>query len=326
MSISPPTISIVIPAYNAESTILETVESVQQQTFSDIEIILINDGSTDRTLELLQKIEDDRLKIFSYENGGLSVARNRGIANATGEFISFIDADDLWTPDKLELQLGALKSNPQAGVAYSWTYYFSHDPQKDSYLGNSVNFSGDVFTQLLLKNFMASSGSNPLIRRKAIESVGGFDPALNFCEDWDFYLRLAVDCFFVVVPKYQIFYRQSVNSLSSQVEAMEKGGLLAIEKAYKVAPLKFQHLKNQSLAWLYLYCTQQYLKKNVNNIDAVIQAGRRLWIATRLHPPILFGDYGRDLTQWLIKKWILVLLAQGEIAINRILLLNNKNK
>jgi glycosyltransferase involved in cell wall biosynthesis len=120
-----PTISVIIPTYNAERTVLKTVESVQKQTFSDIEIIIINDGSTDRTLELVQSIKDQRLKIFSYENGGLPVARNRGISQATGEFISFVDADDLWTPDKLELQLTALQQHPEAGADYSWTSYFT---------------------------------------------------------------------------------------------------------------------------------------------------------------------------------------------------------
>src|SRR5690242_20728341 len=99
-----PQISVIIPVYNGERTILETIASVQQQTFSDFELIVINDGSTDRTLELLNSVEDPRLKILSYSNGGLPVARNRGISHATGEFITFIDADDLWTSDKLEAQ------------------------------------------------------------------------------------------------------------------------------------------------------------------------------------------------------------------------------
>ncbi len=118
-----PKISIITPAYNAERTILETIESVQNQTFSNFELIVINDGSKDRTLDLLQTIKDERLKIFSYENGGVAIARNRGLSHATGDFIAFIDADDLWTPDKLELQLAALQKHPEAGVAYSWTYF-----------------------------------------------------------------------------------------------------------------------------------------------------------------------------------------------------------
>ena len=88
-----PKISVVVPAYNSQSTILETIYSVLQQSFSDFELIVINDGSTDKTLRLLSTVNDARLKVYSYPNGGLPAARNRGIVRATGQFISFIDAD-----------------------------------------------------------------------------------------------------------------------------------------------------------------------------------------------------------------------------------------
>jgi glycosyltransferase involved in cell wall biosynthesis len=299
-----PKISVIIPAYNAERTILETIQSVRQQTFQDFELIIIDDGSKDRTLELLQTIKDDRLKIFSYENGGVAAARNRGIFNANGDYIAFLDADDLWTPDKLESQLAALQQHPEAGVAYSWTYYFMDGQERTLHPGKQLFYQGNVYAQLLVNNFLAS-GSNPMICRKVIESVGQFDSACTPCEDWDFYLRLAARCFFVVVPKHQILYRQSSNSGSSKVKAVERAGLLTIQKAYQVAPSKLQYLKHQSLAWLYQYCTQQYLKQNVNNIDAVNQARQKLWQAICLHPQILLGDYAQSLTRWLIKKWIL---------------------
>src|SRR6476646_2026610 len=110
------TISIIIPAFNAQATIEETIASVQNQTFSDFEIIVIDDGSTDDTLRIVQQISDPHLRIFSYSNGGTSVARNNGISQATGDYIAFLDADDLWTPDKLERQLQALKTHSEAGV------------------------------------------------------------------------------------------------------------------------------------------------------------------------------------------------------------------
>ncbi|WP_414754035.1 glycosyltransferase family 2 protein [Anabaena sp. CCY 9910] len=309
-----PTISVIIPAYNAERTILETISSVQQQTFSDFELIIINDGSTDRTLELIQNIQDERLKIFSYENGGLPVARNRGISLASGEFIAFLDADDLWTPDKLELQLTALQQNPEAGVAYSWTY-FMDEQGKSSIPGVSLFFEGDVQANLLVNNFLAS-GSNPLVRKQAIESVGEFDSNYTACEDWDYWLRLSAAWNFVVVPKHQIFYRQSATSMSStKVKNMEDNGLLVIEKTFQSVKPELQYLKNQSLAWIYQYSTQQYLKQNINNIEAVRHAREKLWQAIRLHPPILLANYAQDLIIWLIKKWILT----------KIYILRNKN-
>ena len=320
-----PTISVIIPAYNAESTILETITSVRQQTFSDFEIIVVNDGSTDRTIELLQNVEDNRLKIFSYENGGLSVARNRGIRDANGEYIAFLDADDLWTPNKLELQLKALEQHSEAGVAYSWTY-FMNEQRTSSLPGVSIFFEGDVLANLLVNNFIAS-GSNPLIRRQAIKSVGDFDSACAGCADWDYWMRLSAKWHFVVVPKHQIFYRQSSGSMSStKVKHMEDDGLQVIEKIFQTVPAELKPLKNQSLAWINQYCAQQYLKQDVSNTNAVIQAGQKLWTAILLHPSILLEDYAPNLIVWLIKKWILTLLVQAKVATSKILPFNSKNQ
>jgi glycosyltransferase involved in cell wall biosynthesis len=296
-----PIISVIIPAYNAERTILETIKSVQNQTFSDFEIVVINDGSTDRTLELLQNVKDERLRVFSYKNSGVAVARNRGISHSTGEFISFIDADDLWTPDKLDLQLAALRQHPEAGVAYSWTY-FLYEQENSTVPGKPVFFEGNVYPKLLVENFIAH-GSNLLIRRKCIESVGEFDSNFPHCADWDFYIRLAARWSFVVVPKHQIYYRQSPSSMTSKIDVIERQMLLMFEKAFQSAPIEYQYIRNQSLAWVYEYCTQQYLQYSTN-LSEVHQAGQKLWKAIRLHPPILFGDYAQSLIRWFIKKWI----------------------
>lgn len=299
------TISVIIPAYNAERTILETIASVQKQTFADFEIIVIDDGSTDRTVAILNNIDDDRVKIFSYDNSGVAVARNRGISHATGEYIAFLDADDLWTPDKLELQLTALKQHPEAGVAYSWTIYFK-DGEDTSFLGASIFFEGDVYGQLLVNNFLAH-GSNPLIRREAIESVGEFDPAFPHCADWDYYLRLAARVPFTVVPKHQILYRKSSGSMTSKIDGIEKQLMMMFEKHFQIARPEYQPLKNKSLAWIYEYCTEQYLQYGSDRQD-IDRAGQKLWKAIRLHPQILLENYGLVLIQWFIKRWILMQL------------------
>src|SRR4028119_546862 len=116
-----PIISVIIPAYNAERTIKETIQSVLNQSFQDLELLIINDGSQDSTLDVVESIQDPRIRVFCYLNAGSSASRNRGIGLAKGEYISFIDADDLWTVDKLESQFKALQENPKAAVAYSWT-------------------------------------------------------------------------------------------------------------------------------------------------------------------------------------------------------------
>jgi glycosyltransferase involved in cell wall biosynthesis len=283
------TISVIIPAYNAERTILKTIESVRQQTFQALEIIVIDDGSSDRTVELLGTVDDQRLKVYSYENGGLPTARNRGIARATGEYISFIDADDLWTKDKLAQQLLALQKNPQAGVAYSWVICMVEDPQNPSHVtfvpDNKSNSTGNIYPDLLLGNFIGN-GSNILARTEAIESVGEFEPTLKSCEDWDYYLRLAAKWEFVLVPEAQVLYLKTAGTMTSKAHIMEAEGMRVLERAYEAAPTEFKSLKNKSLANFSWYCGGIYLNHNSNTRD-LTEARVRFWRAIRLNPAIL---------------------------------------
>lgn len=253
-----PTISVVIPVYNGEKTIRETIESVLDQTFSDFELIVIDDGSTDSTLKIVKSIQDPRLKIFPYPNSGVSMSRNRGISQSTGEYISFIDADDLWTPDKLEAQLKALQENPQAAVAYSWTDCID-ESSRFLRRGGHTTANGDVYAQLLVVNFLAN-GSNPLIRREALEQVGEFDKSLVIGEDWDLWLRLAARFHFAAVPAPQILYRQIADSASSNVVRYEREILKAINLAFARAPKSLRYLKKYSLANTYKYLIYKALQ------------------------------------------------------------------
>lgn len=301
-------ISVVVPAYNAEYTIRDTITSVLKQTFSDFELIVINDGSTDKTLEVVSTIQDYRIKIFSYENGGLPVARNRGISHAIGEFITFLDADDLWTQDKLELQLSALQKHPEAGLAYSWTVSMDEKGEK-FYPGVSVSFEGNVYRQLLLGNFIAS-GSNAMLRRQAIESAGEFDPTLKSIEDWDYWLRVVRHWSFVVIPKPQILYRQSSTSMSTKVEKMENCALIVVERAFQCAPQDLQYLKSQSLAFVYHYSAELCLRHSTNNRSDFKEINKRLWMAIRLYPKILMAKK----MQVLLIKWLLHQVIPTEVA------------
>lgn len=302
-----PLISVIIPAYNAERTIEETIKSVQQQTFTDFEIIVINDGSQDRTLELVERVEDPRLKVLSYNNSGLPTARNRGISHATGEYIAFLDADDLWTPDKLEAQLAALQKSPEAGVAYSWTNFM--DEKGESFrVGEPIWFEGNVYAELLNWNFIAS-GSNPLIRKKAIESVGEFDSTLRSCEDWDFWLRLAARWAFVVVPKPQILYRLSSGTMSSKINVMEEAHLIVVEKAFQTITAELQPLKNQIEANIYQRIAHLCLTRIPNGAGAK-QASEKLQKAIYLNPKILLDKR----VHVLIIKLLVIRLLSPKIA------------
>lgn len=246
-----PLISVIIPLYNSEKTIRETIESVLNQTFSDFELILINDGSKDSTLDIVSSIQDSRLKVFSYSNAGISASRNRGISQASGEFIAFLDHDDLWTPDKLELQLKALQENPQAAVAYSWNNTIDESSQVLR-RGGRVNVNTNTYAKFLVGNFLETA-SNPLIRKEALIQVGGFDESVLGPEDWDLFVRLAARYHFVEVPQAQVLYRLTASAVSSNVLMMEAAGLQVIERAFNHAPTSLQYLKKYRIGNFYKY-------------------------------------------------------------------------
>src|SRR4051812_18502377 len=122
-----PQVSVIIPAFNAEATIAQAVRAVRQQTFGDWELIVVDDGSTDSTVQRAEAIDDCRIRLIAASHAGAARARNLGIAHARGELITFLDADDLWTAGKLEHQVEALRACPAAGAVYSWTAFIDQE-------------------------------------------------------------------------------------------------------------------------------------------------------------------------------------------------------
>ncbi len=279
-----PLISVIIPVFNGEKTIKETIESVLRQTFTDFEIIVINDGCQDLTVEIVSSIQDTRIHVYSYPNAGLAASRNRGIVCATGEYIAFIDADDMWTSDKLEAQFNALQTNHNAAVAYSWTDYID---QSSQFLrkGSHLTVNGNIYSHLLVLDFL-ENGSNPLIRKQAFAEVGNFDESLTAAEDWDLLLRLASRYHFVCVASPQILYRISGNSMSANVLQQEAETLKVIERAFNQAPDALQYLKKQSLANLYKYLTYKVMEGQSNSQKG-LTAARFFLQAVRNDPSLL---------------------------------------
>lgn len=273
-STNAPLISVIIPTFNNQKTIRETIETVLDQTYSNYELIIINDGSTDSTFKIINSIKDPRTKVFSYPNSGVSASRNRGIHHASGDFIAFLDADDLWTKDKLEAQLKALKNNPQAGVAYSWVDSID---ENNNYLRMSscCTAKGDVYEILLRGNFIVS-GSNPMIRSQAIKEIGGFDSSLTHAEDWDLYLKLAARYHFVVIPAPQILYRISTNSASTNVYKTELGALRVIKQAFSQAPTNIQPIKMESVGNLYKHLIYKVLEESTGRQKG-FKAAKLFW-------------------------------------------------
>ncbi len=245
-------ISVVIPVYNGERTIAETLESVLNQTYRNLEIIIIDDGSTDDSLNIISQYDDSRIQVFSYPNSGVSKSRNRGITLAQGQYISFIDADDLWTREKLIKQIEVLQNTPSAKVAYSWTDFIDEEGNKID-RDERMTYGGDVYPQILIADFL-QSGSNALIYKDALTTVEGFNESLSGPADWDLFIRLAAQYQFVAVSHVGILYRiGQQNSMSSKLSKMEQDSVGVINNSFTQAPAELQFLKNKSLANLYYY-------------------------------------------------------------------------
>ena len=254
-------VSVIIPVYNGGKTIKETIQSVLNQTFTNFELIIINANSTDATLSIISQIEDERIKVYSYSKANVAVNRNRGIKHATGNYITFLDADDLWTDDKLAAQYTALQSNPQAGVAYSWTNCIDENG-KFLRKTSQVNWNGDVYSKFLLDDFIGN-GSNVMIRRELLIEVGGFDEKLTNAQDTDMWLKLSALSNFICIPKAQILYRILTDSMSSNVLGLEKSNLEIIQRAFAHKKAKYyQHLKSKAIGNLYKYLCYKVLNEH----------------------------------------------------------------
>ncbi len=224
-----PLISVIIPAYNAAATIEKTLRSVMAQTYSNIEIIVVDDGSTDTTTDILRSLEeaDNRVRLVAQRNGGVAAARNAGAACARGDFIAPIDADDLWHPTKLQKQLDVMmKGSPELGLVYCWSSWIDETDRVFERFGALSYAAGRVFPLLVLEDFICNA-SVPLIRRSAFEDIGGYDTELKRqggqgCEDWQLYLRLAEKYEFAVVPEFLVGYRITQKSMSTNVWQMKR--------------------------------------------------------------------------------------------------------
>ncbi|MEM7726657.1 MAG: glycosyltransferase [Cyanobacteria bacterium P01_A01_bin.45] len=294
-----PIISVIIPAFNSEKTIKKTINSVLKQSFKNWELIIIDDDSEDSTVDIISQFNDNRIKLFSYEHGGGNISRNRGFSHANGEFVSFLDSDDIWTSDKLFKQLKALQKNPDAAVVYSWTNYID---ENDNFLvsGTHNSFNGDVYEELLISNFL-ENGSNPLIRRTAFIDVNGFDESLKAGQDWDMWLRLAAKYNFVAVESTQILYRVNSNSVSSNLARQEKACLQVLKKAYKNRK-PVSNTWNLSLKNIYKYLTCKALQEPYNY--------QRGWIALRF----LYNYFIHDPARLNNSKFIIILLLKSIIV------------
>ncbi len=233
---SGPLVSVIIPVYNGERFLEQTVNSVLAQTYQNFEILIVDDGSTDRSVDIATSIasRDDRISIHQQRNRGVAAARNYAIHRARGEYIAPLDADDIWYQEKLERQVACMQeSGENVGLVYcSWVGI----NERGDVLGQAKHWGvvGDVFARLLYTNFVGNA-SVPLIRRTSIEEVGAYSTRLRAldgegCEDWDLYLRIAAEYDFAEVNARLVGYRSVATSMSANSVSMARSHSLILDE------------------------------------------------------------------------------------------------
>jgi glycosyltransferase involved in cell wall biosynthesis len=207
---SQPFIDVVIPTYNSMPWIKATVKSVLEQTHANINVYIIDDGSKDDTESFVKSLKDKRIHYVKKENGGVSSARNVGIKHAKSEFIAFVDADDIWYPEKLEKQLKLLQKDSEVGLVYGHHYIIDEEDVVQRNL--RIWKRGHVADELSGGNLIAGSASMVLIRRSILNQVGPFREDIINGEDWELWLRIALVSKVDFVPEILAAIRQHPSS------------------------------------------------------------------------------------------------------------------
>ena len=221
-----PLVSVIIPVYNGRDYIGEAIDSAALQTYRNLEIIVVDDGSSDGTLDILREraAKDQRIRVISQANGGVAKARNTAIAAARGEFIAPLDADDLWLPGKIQSQMRAmLSAGDDCGFVYTWWAWID---EAGIVLDRSPRWKieGHKLEVLILINFTGNA-SVPLFRKHCLVEAGGYNEKLaaaksGGCEDWEVVLRVAAKYRIAVVQDVMLGYRRRPGSMSSAYDTM----------------------------------------------------------------------------------------------------------
>lgn len=244
-----PLVSIIMPNYNNRKYIAEAMESVLNQTYTNWELIVIDDGSMDNSVEIIQAYaaKDERIRLLvNATNKGVSASRNEGLKNSNGAFICFLDSDDVFLPNKLSDQVECLQQNSAAGLVYS-DQLVSDDKL------NIIDKSEYFMPSLDLKEFMSIrnlfSTLTVMLRRKLMEQVGYFDSALSGGEDWDYWIRCSEKTPFIHLKINTAIYRQHVAQSHNNITKMKAAREQVIKKHFNKGRVKHLALGAHYWTW-----------------------------------------------------------------------------
>jgi glycosyltransferase involved in cell wall biosynthesis len=261
-------VSVIIPTYKHRDYVSLTLDSVFKQTFTDYEVIVINDGSPDDTGEVLRPfIEQNRIRYIEQENGGQARARNRGLAEAKGEFIAFLDDDDLWPVDKLEWQVAALREQPAVGVIGGACEFINDDGE---HIEDFIPADRSISVETLFSGSPFASPGQALIRTSCLRKIGGFNESIWGADDLDLWFRLARQTGFLTVPKIALLYRIHPANASKNVGRMFVNCLGVVKSNLQVvSPADRLRLSRNAYRWLYSYAGRHLVADLKTNLRTV---------------------------------------------------------
>ena len=282
-----PKVSVIIPTYNRQGFISDTIKSVLAQTYRDFEIVVVDDGSTDNTKKELEQF-GSRIKVVEQPNSERAVSRNNGVGNSSGEYIAFLDSDDLWTQDKLENQVSLMDSNPEVVLTYGQCLRINGHGEKVNHAKRQLRgANGNVFEDLLMRNFIASP--TPLLRREHFEQTSGFQTKYIPYEDWEFWLRFSLLGKFQFLGRPLAYYRIHENQSVQQVQAekIEKVTSDLLEDSFKlknISPLvKKDSLGLANMRFGYWYLIADKTEKAREKLKKAIKLNPKLLLDPRWH-------------------------------------------
>lgn len=312
--IKPPPVSIIMPAHNAENYIAESIDSVIAQSYENWELIVVNDGSTDHTESILHDFakQDKRIRYLSQENRKQGAARNKGISESKGDILAFIDADDIWRPDKLEIQLKYFLEN-KVDLAFTDGYYFFSCPGDTSqgFKTRSGFHHGKEAVELFIINNRIIC-SSVMVRKSVIETVGGF--SLHTVEDYHLWLKLLFQNYvFLGIPLHLVYYRLHEQQETHYDAWMSKDAFYIFAKYLNYTPEWQKYQRKACLIWARnWFCRQSDNKQKARQILSELTGCKytRLWAFINQLILISFGlqfakKINMKLTAVFIKlKWI----------------------
>jgi glycosyltransferase involved in cell wall biosynthesis len=304
-------VSVILPVYGVEQYIAEAVRSVLAQTYGNFELLIVDDGSPDRSIEICQQFIDPRIQIIQQKNRGLSGARNTGIRHAQGEYLAFLDGDDLWTPEKLERHVAHLDNSPEVGLSFSRSAFID-EQGKDLNTYQMPKLTGITADYLLCCN-PVGNGSAPVVRREVFKSIGRknaeietcyFDESLRRAEDIECWLRIAIQTPWLIegIPEPLTLYRVNAGSLSASLLQQLASWEAMVEKTRSYAPELIARGESIARAYQLLYLARTAVRLQLR--DLAVSLTHQAMVT---HPPILFKEPRRTLLT-LIAAYLLRLL------------------